>query len=86
MLDSLRVSVYWKHGVDLRPARNIKVIGANVERLLPYAASLAAELPRRYQWSYQIVVPSAGVSLLEGLAFVFRIPDGRLAARVAARL
>jgi len=86
MMDSLRLSIYWKHGVDLHPAKNIKVLGARIDQLRPYAASLAAELPRRYEWSYELEVPSAGVSLSDSLAFVFRTADGRIAARVAARL
>jgi len=86
MMDSLRLSIYWKHGVDLHPTKNIKVLSARTDRIRPYAASLAAELPRRYEWSYELVVPSEGVSLSDSLAFVFRTPDGRIAARVAARL
>jgi hypothetical protein len=86
MMDGLRLSIYWKHGVQLRPVKNIQVRSVRVDRIRPYAASLAEELPRRYEWSYELVVPSAGVSLSDGLAFVFRTPDGRIAARVAARL
>jgi len=72
--------------VDLRPAKGMKEINSRVDRIAPYAASLAAELPARYEWSYELVVPSAGVSLSDSLAFIFRTPDGRIAARVAARL
>ena len=86
MMKNLRLSIYWKHGVDMRPAKNIKVLSVRMDQLHPYAMSLAAELPRRYEWSYRLVVPSAGVSLSDSLAFVFRTPDGRIAARVAARL
>jgi hypothetical protein len=86
MIDELRLSVYWKDGVDLSPVRGVKEVNSHVDRLQPYATSLAADLPARYEWSYQLVVPSAGVSLMDSLAFVFRTPDGRIAARVAARL
>jgi hypothetical protein len=86
MIEDLRLSIYWKHGVELHPAKGIKEINSRVDRIQPYAASLAAELPARYQWSYELAVPSPGVSLLDSLAFVFRTPDGRIAARVAARL
>jgi len=86
MMDSLRLSIYWKRGVDLRAVKNIRVLSARVDRIQPYAASLAEELPRRYEWSYELSVPSAGVSLSDGLSFIFRTPDGRIAARVAARL
>jgi hypothetical protein len=86
MIDSLRLSIYWKHGVDLHPVKGVKEINSRVDRIAPYATSLAAELPARYEWSYQFVAPSAGVSLTDSLALVFRTPDGRIAARVAARL
>jgi len=86
MMKNLSLSVYWKRGVDLHPAKNIKVLSARMDQLHPYAASLAAELPRRYEWSYQLAVPTAGVLLSDSLCFVFRTPDGRIAARVAARL
>ena len=86
MIENLSVTVYWKHGVDLRPAKNIKLLSSRIDRINAYTASVAADLPRRYQWSYELVVPSAGVPLTDSLAFVFRTPDGRIAARVAARL
>ena len=86
MIDDLRLSLYWKHGVDLKPVKDTKEITSHVDRIQPYATSLAAELPARYEWSYEFVVPSTGVPLMDSLAFVFRTPDGRIAARVAARL
>ena len=86
MIAELRLSLYWKDGVDLSPVKAVKEINSRVDRIQPYALSLAADLPARYEWSYQFAVPSAGVSLMDSLAFVFRTPDGRIAARVAARL
>lgn len=86
MIDDMRLSIYWKHGVDLHPVKGIKRIDARVDRIQPYATSLAAELPPRYEWSYEFSVPSADVPLLDSLAFIFRTPDGRITARVAARL
>lgn len=86
MVDDLQLSIYWKHGVVLRPVKNVKEIDSRVDRINPYATALAAELPARYEWSYELVVPSAGVPLSDSLAFILRMPDGRIAARVAARL
>lgn len=86
MIEELRLSIYWKQGVDLSPVKGVKEVNSRVDRIQPYATSLAADLPARYEWSYQFVVPSAGVPLLDSLAFVFRTPEGRIAARVAARL
>lgn len=86
MVDDLRLGIYWKHGVEMHPVKGVKEINSRMDRIQPYATSLAADLPARYEWSYQFVVPSAGVSLMDSLAFVFGTPDGRMAARVAARL
>ena len=86
MVDELLLSVYWKHGVGLRPAKDVKEVDARVDRINPYAMARAADLPPRYEWSYKLVVPSAGVPITDSLAFVFRAPDGHIAARVAARL
>jgi hypothetical protein len=66
--------------------KGAKEIESRVERIQPYATSLAGELPARYEWTFEFVVPSAGVPLMDSLAFVFRTADGKIAARVAARL
>ena len=86
MMENLHLSIYWKHSVELRPVENIKLLDTRIDRINPYAAALAAELPRRYEWSYELSVPSAGVSLSDSLVFILRTPDERIAARVAARL
>jgi hypothetical protein len=85
-MGSMKLSLYWKHGVDLRSAGKIAMIHFSVDPIQPYAASLAAELPKRYLWSYELGIPSAGVPLCDSLVLVFRTSDGRIAARVAARL
>ena len=86
MMGALQLSLYWKRGVDLQQVKNIKEVSASVERIAPYASALAAELPQRFEWSYQLLVPSAGVPLTDSLVFMFRTAEGRIAARVAARL
>jgi len=86
MMSTLRLSFYWKRGVDLRPVKNITEVHSSAEPIAPYAASLASELPKRYTWSYQLAVPSKDIPLTDSLVLVFRTPDGRIAARVAARL
>jgi hypothetical protein len=86
MVESLQLSLYWKHGVDLQPLKNVKELHTRVDRIAPYATALAAELPSRYEWSYQLVVPSDGVSLSDSLVLIFRPAGDRIAARVAARL
>lgn len=86
MMSQLQFSIYWKHGVDLRPVKNVREVEARVERIVPFARGLAAELPERFEWSYQLLVPSGGVPLTDSLVFVFRTNEERIAARVAARL
>ena len=86
MMSRLQLSIYWKHGVDLRLVKDVKEVETRVERIVPFARSLAAELPVRFEWSYQLLVPSARVPLTDSLVFVFRTNEERVAARVAARL
>ena len=85
-MSSLKLSLYWKHGVDMRAAEKITVVHFSVDPIEPYAKDLAAELPKRYLWSYELGIPSEGVPLTDSLVLVFRAQDGRIIARVAARL
>jgi hypothetical protein len=86
MIGTIRLYFYWKRGVELRPVKNISEVRSSVEPIVPHAEKLASELPKRFAWSYQLAVPSAGVPLTDSLVLVFRSTDGRIAARVAARL
>ncbi len=86
MMSQLQLLIYWKHGLNLRPVKDVKQVEARLERIVPFARGLAAELPVRFEWSYQLLVPSAGVPLTDSLVFVFRTTEERVAARVAARL
>jgi hypothetical protein len=86
MMKQLKLSLFWKRGVELRPAENIKVSYFAVTPVEPYAKELAEELPERLQWTYELAVPSAGVPLSDSLVLVLKLPDGRVAARVAARM
>ena len=85
-MSSMRLSLYWKHGVDLRPAGKVAVVHFSVEPIAPYAKELAAELPKRFIWSYEFGIPAADVPLTDSLVLIFRTADGHIAARVAARL
>jgi hypothetical protein len=86
MMSTLHLSLFWKRGVDLRPAENFKVRFFAVEPIPPYATELAKELPQRFQWAYELEIPSAGIPLSDSLVLILRRDDGRIAARVAARL
>jgi len=85
-MSSMKLSLYWKHGVELRPAGKITLVHFSVDPIQPYATSLAAELPKRYLWSYELGIPAADVPLTDSLVLIFRTMDGHIAARVAARL
>jgi hypothetical protein len=86
MLRSMQLSLYWKRGVELRPVAKFTETDFSVVPIVPYATSLASQLPKRYEWSYNLTILSAGVPLSDSLVLVIRTPDGRIAARVAARL
>ena len=86
MMSSLKLSLYWKHGVDLRAIGNVAEKSFSVEPIVPYDTSLSSDLPKRFEWAYQLAIPGKGVPLTDSLVLVFRAPDGRIAARVAARL
>ncbi|MHB8609428.1 MAG: hypothetical protein ACYDCG_14100 [Candidatus Acidiferrales bacterium] len=85
-MSSLKLSLYWKHGVDMRPAEKITLLHFSVDPLDTYTDTLATDLPKRYLWSYEFAIPSAGVPLTDSLVLVIRSTNGQMAARVAARL
>jgi hypothetical protein len=86
IMNSLKLTLYWKHGVELRPISKIAVIQLSAEPIQPYAKDLAEELPKRYLWLYELGVPAASIPLTDSLVLIFRTQDGHIAARVAARL
>ena len=85
-MGSLKLSLYWKHGVEMRPAGKISVVSSSADPIEPYAKKLASTLPERYVWSYKLEVPSEGVPLTDSLVLIFRTMQGHVVARVAARL
>lgn len=86
IMSKIHFSIYWKRGVDLRAVKNVSDVRASTEPIPPYAAALEAELPKRFEWFYQLEVPAAGVPLSNSLVLILRTPDERIAARVAARM
>ena len=86
MMKTLRFSFYWKRGIELRHIENLKEVSAVAEPVELYNARNKEELPKRYRWFLEYTVPSAGVPLTDRLVLIVRTPDGRKAARVAARL
>ncbi len=86
MMKSLTFSFYWKRGIELWHIENSKLEVAATEPIEPYNTESKEELPKLYRWFLEFTVPSAGVPLADRLVLIIRTPDGRKAARVAARL
>jgi PPOX class probable F420-dependent enzyme len=86
IMSKLDLFLYWKRGVELRPIRDVVSKYFSVDPVIPYAVAQAHDLPERFQWSYQYIVPSKGVPLTDSLVLVLRTPNGHIVARVAARL
>ena len=85
-MSSLRLSLYWKRGVRLRPVGDVERRYFSVDPRIPYLAARAHTLPERLEWSYELEIPSSGVPLTDSLVIVMRTPDGHIAARCAARM
>ncbi len=86
MMSSMHLYMYWKHGVELHRITDVQPKYFSVDPVIPYAAGRVHDLPEKLEWSYEFAVPSAGVPLTDSLVLILRTPDGRIAARVAARL
>lgn len=86
MMRTLRFSFYWKRGLELRHIDDIKQEYGGAELIEPYNTQSKEELPQRYRWDLEFSIPSVGVPLTDGVVLIIRTPDGRTAARVAARL
>jgi hypothetical protein len=86
IMTSMRVSFSWKHGMELRPAREVKLKNAEAHPIMPYALDQAKDLPERYEWMFEFEVPSKGEPLTDSLVIVLTNPSNRILARVAARL
>jgi hypothetical protein len=86
MMSSLHLYLYWKRGVELRPAGEVERKYFGVREIVPEAAARIHDLPEQLEWAYEYVVPSAGVPLTDSLVLVLRDGQNRIVARVAARL
>jgi hypothetical protein len=90
LMSSLHLYLYWKHGVELRPIADVEPKYFSVDPVLPTATARAAAhgnpVPEKLAWSYEFLVPSAGVPVSDSLVLILRTPDNHIAARVAARM
>lgn len=85
MIRSLRLSFFWKSGVQMRPARGVAAGRLEVSPVATYYQGPDPP-PQRYEWLIDFDVPSEGVPLTDSLVLVLRTPDHRVVARTAARL
>jgi hypothetical protein len=85
-MSTMKLTLYWKRGVELRPVDKITELNVSVEPIEPFAKKLAADLPKRFEWSYELGINGSCVPLTDSLVLIFHTADGHIAARVAARL
>ena len=85
VVSNLRLSLYWKRGIELRPISDYKVQAFHIRPIIPFNVS-ATDLPEKLEWSYEVEIPSEGVPLTDSLVLIIRTPNDQVAARVAARM
>jgi len=85
MIRSLRLSFYWKRGLEMRPARGVKAGRLEVSPVTTFFQGPDPP-PQRYEWLIDFDVPSEGVPLTDSLVLILRTPDHHIVARTAARL
>jgi hypothetical protein len=85
IVSNLHLSLFWKRGVDLRSITDFKPVGFSVRPIFPFNPE-ATDVPEKFEWFYELVVPSVGVPLTDSLVLVIRTPEDQVAARVAARM
>jgi hypothetical protein len=85
-MSSLKLNIYWKRGVEMRPVSHIEPRYFSVDPVMTHPVGPATSLQERLVWSYAFAVNSTGVPLTDSLVLILRSPDGRIAARVAARM
>ena len=86
VMRGLQMSLYWKHGVELRPVNNVELKYFAVDPVTTRPVGLPQNLPQKFVWYYEFGLPGGGVPLTDSLVLVLREPNGHIAARVAARM
>ena len=86
LMESLRLSFFWKHGMYLRPAKGVTPKHLEARPVPAYDSEHTKDLPEKYEWWFEFEVPSENVPVTDSLVILVRTPDGYVAARVAARM
>jgi len=82
----LKMKLFWKHGVELRPAAGLLDAVIHIRTLEPNIKPDANDLQERYEWNLTFGLPSEGVPIEDSLVFTFETADGAIAARTSAKL
>ncbi len=82
----LRLKLYWKHGVALRPTERLTEPRLYIRTLEPNIKPDANDLQERHEWNFTFGLPSEGVPIEDSLVFSFETEDGVIAARTSAKL
>ena len=85
-IETLRVTLYWKNGVELRPVELVTRPQLTVHHRPGPAYAAAEELPTKFEWFYEYDVSGVGIPITDSLVVVMRTPQGNIAARFAARM
>jgi hypothetical protein len=85
-ISKLKLRLFWKHGVALRPTERLLDPVLHIRRLEPNIKPDANDLQERYEWNFTFGLPSEGVPIEDSLVFSFETEDGAIAARTSAKL
>src|SRR5579871_5358522 len=85
-LDRLRLRIFWKHGVTLRPASRYVDPVLHIRKLEPNIKPEAEDLAPRYEWKFTFGLPSESVPIEDSLVLTFQTASGEIVARTSARL
>lgn len=86
IVSTFRIRFYWKRGMEMRAAREIKMNKAERHLIPAFAGEQSEQLPELFEWWLDFDVPSKGVPLTDSLVLIIYSPDGRILTRVAARM
>lgn len=85
-LARLKLKLYWKSGVALRPTAHWIDPELHIQQLTPNIQPAAEDLAPRYEFHFTFGMPSEGVPIEESLVVTLQTADGEIAARTSARL
>ncbi len=86
IISQFRIRFSWKRGMEMRPAREIVMNKVDRRPIPAFPGEVNEHSPVLYEWWFDFDIPSKGVPLTDSLVVVICTPDGRILARVAARM